>query len=182
MSERDVSSVTRVTAITARLVAITARLVAKFSRAYYIIRWTRWWKGENHCCQPRHFDYEGEKRVTFLKKVAEKFVGMKKMYYLCTRNRERCSFRWKERRCGNSSVGRARPCQGRGRGSESRFPLNMLKKSTSSEGLQWKCPGGGIGRRARFRCVCREACRFESCSGHSFFFTSLNMMERWRNW
>ena len=25
--------------------------------------------------------------------------------------------------CGNSSVGRARPCQGRGRGSESRFPL-----------------------------------------------------------
>ena len=29
-----------------------------------------------------------------------------------------------------------------------------------------KCPGGGIGRRARFRCVCREACRFESCSGH----------------
>ena len=27
-------------------------------------------------------------------------------------------------------------------------------------------PGGGIGRRARFRCVCREACRFESCSGH----------------
>ena len=29
-----------------------------------------------------------------------------------------------------------------------------------------QCPGGGIGRRARFRCVCREACRFESCSGH----------------
>ena len=28
------------------------------------------------------------------------------------------------------------------------------------------CPGGGIGRRARFRCVCRKACRFESCSGH----------------
>ena len=30
-------------------------------------------------------------------------------------------------------------------------------------------PGGGIGRRARFRCVCREVCRFESCSGHSLF-------------
>ena len=29
--------------------------------------------------------------------------------------------------CGNSSVGRARPCQGRGRGSESRFPLFSLK-------------------------------------------------------
>ena len=31
------------------------------------------------------------------------------------------------------------------------------------------CPGGGIGRRARFRCVCREVCRFESCSGHTAF-------------
>ena len=29
-----------------------------------------------------------------------------------------------------------------------------------------KSPGGGIGRRVRFRCVCCEACRFESCSGH----------------
>ena len=31
-----------------------------------------------------------------------------------------------------------------------------------------ECPGGGIGRRARFRCVCRKVCRFESCSGHSY--------------
>ena len=30
--------------------------------------------------------------------------------------------------CGNSSVGRAQPCQGWGRGSESRFPLNILKQ------------------------------------------------------
>ena len=29
-----------------------------------------------------------------------------------------------------------------------------------------KSPGGGIGRRARFRCVCRKACRFDSCPGH----------------
>ncbi len=27
------------------------------------------------------------------------------------------------KKCGNSSVGRARPCQGRGREFESRFPL-----------------------------------------------------------
>ena len=33
-----------------------------------------------------------------------------------------------ERKGGNSSVGRAQPCQGWGRGSESRFPLNMLNK------------------------------------------------------
>ena len=30
----------------------------------------------------------------------------------------------------------------------------------------YSCPGGGIGRRARFRCVCLTTCRFESCSGH----------------
>ena len=65
--------------------------------------------------------------------------------------------------CGNSSVGRAQPCQGWGREFESRFPLHV-------ERLHYRqCPGGGIGRRARFRCVCREACRFESCSGHPSF-------------
>ena len=42
--------------------------------------------------------------------------------------------------CDNSSVGRARPCQGRGRGSESRLSLNMMN-----------CPGGGIGRHATLR-------------------------------
>ena len=31
------------------------------------------------------------------------------------------------------------------------------------------CPGGGIGRRARFRSVCRKAWRFESSSGHHYF-------------
>ena len=30
--------------------------------------------------------------------------------------------------CGNSSVGRAQPCQGWGRGSESRFPLQECYK------------------------------------------------------
>ena len=37
------------------------------------------------------------------------------MSYLCTRN---------PANCGNSSVGRAQPCQGWGREFESRFPLN----------------------------------------------------------
>ena len=67
--------------------------------------------------------------------------------------------------CGNSSVGRAQPCQGWGREFEPRFPL-------------YACPSGGIGRRARFRCVCREACRFDSCLGHNAFAIE---MERWRN-
>ena len=81
------------------------------------------------------------------------------------RNGRRAALRWQCReawefespplhfQCGNSSVGRAQPCQGWGREFEPRFPLNV-------------CPSGGIGRRARFRCVCREACRFDSCLGH----------------
>ena len=31
-----------------------------------------------------------------------------------------------DKKCGNSSVGRAQPCQGWGRGSESRFPLFFI--------------------------------------------------------
>src|SRR5690554_3914480 len=34
---------------------------------------------------------------------------------------------------GNSSVGRARPCQGRGREFESRFPLQILSTGTRPE-------------------------------------------------
>ena len=56
--------------------------------------------------------------------------------------------------CGNSSVGRAQPCQGWGREFESRFPLNF------------SLPRWRNGRRARFRCECFTTCRFESCSGH----------------
>ena len=37
-------------------------------------------------------------------------------------------------------------------------------RSTKSRAVT--CPGGGIGRRARFRSVCREAWRFESSPGH----------------
>ena len=41
----------------------------------------------------------------------------------------------------------------------------------------YSCPGGGIGRRARFRCVCLTTCRFESCSGH---LSIQNMITCWR--
>ena len=34
--------------------------------------------------------------------------------------------------CGNSSVGRAQPCQGWGRGSESRFPLKCSDYESAS--------------------------------------------------
>ncbi len=39
---------------------------------------------------------------------------------------QKCELR-QQQICGNSSVGRARPCQGRGREFESRFPLQNLK-------------------------------------------------------
>ena len=38
-------------------------------------------------------------------------------------------------KCGNSSVGRAQPCQGWGRGSESRFPLDKIVTKESIEGI-----------------------------------------------
>ena len=47
--------------------------------------------------------------------------------------------------CENSSAGRARPCQGRGRGFESRFSLNL---ST--------CLGGGTGRHAGLKILCPQ--------------------------
>ena len=37
-----------------------------------------------------------------------------------------------------------------------------------------RCPDGGIGRRAGFRYLCREAWRFESSSGHHSLFKCLN--------
>ncbi len=48
-----------------------------------------------------------------------------KSHYLCTAIQGKCSgcCRPDEWKCGNSSVGRAQPCQGWGREFESRFPL-----------------------------------------------------------
>ena len=62
-----------------------------------------------------------------------------------------------------------------------RVASSSLVFRSKAERLCVNCPGGGIGRRARFRCVCREACRFESCSGHKEDILSL-FMEEWRNW
>ena len=63
---------------------------------------------------------------------------------------------------------------------------NLAKVRVASSSLVFRsfrcieddlCPGGGIGRRARFRCVCREACRFESCSGHKGMQWSMKCLE-----
>ena len=74
------------------------------------------------------------------------------MLYICNRKSE------------NSSVGRAQPCQGWGRGFESRFSLffNVLLKG---------CPGGGIGRHVGLKIQWPLwPCRFESGPGYSQSF------------
>ena len=57
-----------------------------------------------------------------------------------------------KKECGNSSVGRARPCQGRGREFESRFPLKVSNQilmlwwwNGRHEGLKIPCPQGRVG-------------------------------------
>ena len=48
------------------------------------------------------------------------------------------------------------------------FRSNILNTTKTGIGFNSSSPSGGIGRRARFRCVCFTTCRFESCSGHCY--------------
>ena len=59
--------------------------------------------------------------------MPKKFAQKKYLLYLCTRNQENGCFPERNLQCGNSSVGRAQPCQGWGREFESRFPLNARR-------------------------------------------------------
>ena len=70
-----------------------------------------------------------QKNNDFLIFFVKKFGQFKKKQYLCTRFRKKA-----ESNCGNSSVGRARPCQGRGRGFESRFPLRFFQNPVQNGG------------------------------------------------
>ena len=111
-------------------------------------------------------------------KIVKKFAPMcctkRNLPYICNRNRE------------NSSVGRARPCQGRGRGFESRFSLFFFV-------LIYGCPDGGIGRRAglkilcpvmdvpvrsRLRVRCSILCKWLFYKG---FFVFITLIERYFN-
>ena len=70
---------------------------------------------------------------------------------------------------GNSSVGRARPCQGRGREFESRFPLH---KVPSKIGIFCRCSlkqclSGGIGRHEGLKIPWPlKPCRFDPGLGY----------------
>ena len=74
------------------------------------------------------------------KKSSDKFWQFKNNAYLCIAIAKK-----QVAQRENSSVGRAQPCQGWGRGFESRFSLNVRPRMLT------KCPGGGIGRHATLR-------------------------------
>ena len=95
------------------------------------------------------------------KKVAFAFGRYPQNPYLCTA--------LTKSKCGNSSVGRARPCQGRGREFESRLPL----KSRSLIYFRNAQVAELVDAHVSGACAAR-------CAGSSpVLGTSL---ERWRNW
>ena len=115
-----------------------------------------------------------------MKKNIEKVCGFRKKCYLCNRNRERCFLEIRnvaeiaqlvEHNLAKVGVAGPSPV----------FRSHILN-NTRGALLRPKCPGGGIGRRARFRCVCFTTCRFESCSGHIIIQNVFEKLERWRNW
>ncbi len=67
-----------------------------------------------------------------------KFVFRRESFY-AVRSKNLAKF---AKLCGNSSVGRAQPCQGWGRGFETRFPPNSFNIP---------CAGGEIGIHASLR-------------------------------
>ena len=98
--------------------------------------------------------------------IFKNFASSKICCNFATQNRGTREFPTRE----NSSVGRARPCQGRGRGFESRFSLavkilifakiaQLVEHDLAKVGVagsspvfrSLECPGGGIGRRATLR-------------------------------
>jgi hypothetical protein len=57
--------------------------------------------------------------------------------------------------CGSSSAGRASPCQGEGRGFESRLPL-LNHPYADGFFFDTPCPGGGTGRHAGLKILFAE--------------------------
>ena len=78
-----------------------------------------------------------------------------------------CKFNEK---CGNSSVGRAQPCQGWGREFEPRFPL---------KGRICRCPGGGMVDALVSGASVERRAGSSPVLGTKLFYI---IMEEWRNW
>ena len=104
------------------------------------------------------------------------------------------------KKCGNSSVGRAQPCQGWGREFESRFPLREgdtfddaspsffcttsldSNSRPAPEGLSGECLTGGLRRRQTPACrssslVFRSKKVIRSTTHHLYFFCTTSPLE-----
>ena len=68
--------------------------------------------------------YNGARDIFYEKKVFPLFGFLRKSITFATAKSEKMFCGSLNVCCGNSSVGRAQPCQGWGREFESRFPLN----------------------------------------------------------
>ena len=117
------------------------------------------------------------KKWSLMKKKVQKFCRFKKKPYLCTAFRE--MLLWKGTG-GNSSVGRARPCQGRGRGSESRLPLNILNKPSGEVFLVKAQVAELVDAHVSGACASRRA--GSSPVLGTIYSEYIFMLERWRNW
>ena len=62
-------------------------------------------------------------------------AGMDIIVFVSQRDERKTSEVKRQTKCGNSSVGRASPCQGGGREFESRFPLHIVCKFDVNLGL-----------------------------------------------
>ena len=92
--------------------------------------------------------------------------------------------------CGNSSVGRARPCQGRGREFESRLPLSFLKRAEQTFCFVFlRNPSAVI---LIYYSTRKRACkgRFSESGGNRALYVAWRHLiarfaerePRWRNW
>ena len=84
-----------------------------------------------------------------------------------------------QRNCENSSVGRAQPCQGWGRGFESRFSLKENNEIYQSLKCDFNCENSSVGRAQ----PCQGWGRgFESRFSLYFFCLKRRVMSGWWNW
>ena len=79
--------------------------------------------------------------------------------------------------CGNSSVGRARPCQGRGRGFEPRLPLNILNNQATEK--SYAQVAELVDAHVSGACVLRRA---GSSPVLGTNYSECIHLEGWRNW
>ena len=95
--------------------------------------------------------------LVFREKNILMFWRFRKKHYLCTRNRENRLLLMLHAEIAQLVEHNL---------AKVRVASSSLVFRSKHKGLRRKKPRWRNGRRARFRCVCRETCRFESCSGH----------------